>query len=525
MIGLKRIMLFCMVLVMAFSAFACGEGGGGGSQTASPEGAPDYSASTKALNMYAHVVPTDGRYTTLGSGIVKNSGDHRTVARYQEYKDCGFDTLVYLAMDTFNGDYGTYYGEQLPDDVWPSVFDNRKYLRMDWADCDVHRNMDKAQEVGLKVIVFDAIIHNMSVVQGGLIGPGKPFADEDALDDFMWNELLKDKYIDHPAFYGITLRDEPFWVHLQSYGEVYKSLKRLIPDIYIPLSILSLVLTPSAENAYKELYAGPHRNQFANVREAYEFYVDTFLSFCPDFGLSYYPSGRNASGGQMFSSYGLSNLQYINKKTAEKGGHFLTIMQTFATTGLAYEVNESLVRYNTNSALSFGSKNLVYFTYWMFPFKDVEGFTQGIMDDFGNKMLYDEVQRVNSELKKTAKIVLNYEYEKTYTAWLGAFGPELAGRLEEVDEPDELEDIVDFKVTNMALINQMYDKEKDIYGYYVVNLSNPYVAKKDNMTITFDTKYKAAMVCNKGEVKYLKLDKSKLTLTLDEGDSAFVIPY
>lgn len=499
------------------AAAVCGCAGGEGER-------PDYSDSTKALNMYAHVGPTDGKYNQIRSSIVKFSEDHRTVERYREYKECGFDTLLLLGNDAFNGDLGEYDGGALADNEWVSPFDGHKYRRDDFATSQLKKNLDMSQEVGLKVIVFDVIIHNLSQMEGGLIGEGKAFRDEAALDALV--EELLSPYKDHPAFYGVTLRDEPHWVSLEAYGQVYSSLKRVMPEIYIPLSILGLNLDPALSQFFIGVYAGPHAGEFTNVTDAYEFYVDTALTEIDDFGVAYYPFIRNAATKERdLSSHGLYVMQYLTKKTAAKGGHITAIVQTFAADNtLLAEVNEAMVRYNTNAALAFGAENLVYFTYWMFPWKVAEEFTQGIMDDFGNKIIYDEVQRVNRELKSLAKVVLNFEYQKTYTAWQGLFGPKMAGRLEE-SELSGFTGLANFEVSGQALVNQMYDAAKDNYGFFVLNLNDPGMVKKETVTLTFDKKYSHAAVYNRGEVRYEKLKKSKLTLTFDEGDSAFVIPY
>ncbi|MCL2751273.1 MAG: hypothetical protein FWE62_00775, partial [Firmicutes bacterium] len=363
---------------------------------------PDYSASAKKLVMYAHDSPTDGRYTVLGSSEELFSEDYRTVARYKEYRECGFDVLILLGNDSFNHDYGVHDpAVPLGGANWVSDFDNRKYFKMKFEDSPLKMNLETAQAAGLKLIVFDVIIHNLSIVEGGLIGAGKRFANEAELDAYVLD--LISPYKDHPAFYGINLRDEPFYPQLLSYGQVYNALKRVAPGIYIPLSILNLVIVPEAQEFYRGIYAGPHKDKYPDARAAYEFYVDTFLTQCDDFGLAYYPSGKNSkTGAKILSNVGLANLQLISRKTAEKSGHFLTIVQTFANNSFAAVVNEAMIRHNTNSALAFGAHNVVYFTYWMFPFKDREGFIQGIMDDFGNKMLYDEVQRINRELQATA---------------------------------------------------------------------------------------------------------------------------
>lgn len=484
---------------------------------------PDYSDSVKALNMYAHVVPTDGQYNDLGSPLVKFSQDHRTLERFTEYKECGFDTLLLLGNDPFNRTMGAYQGGPLAEDEWRSTFNNKYYKLYRFEGSQLKRNMDTALQADLKVIVFDVILHDLSEVEGGLIGEGKAFANEDELDEFVAERIAP--YKDHPAFYGVTLRDEPHYVNLESFGQTYRSLKRVCPDIYIPLPLLGMNTQPQNAQLYIKVFSGPHYNEFTNVRDAFNFYIDTVLESIPDLGITYYPSRINTETGKReLDSIGLYQLQLLAKKLYASGGkNLVTIVQSAANNYMG-TVNEDMIRYNTNAALAFGSTNLVYFTYWMFPWKTQELFTQGIMDDFGNKILYDEVKKINGELKKLAKVVLNYKYEKSHTAWVGNFGPVLAGRLEE-SEISEFADVTAFEVSSAALINQMYDAGKDIHGYYIINLNDPGQKNRELVTVTFKPEFKYAAVYNKGERTLVKLEKNKLNITLEEGDSAFVIPY
>ncbi|MCL2752495.1 MAG: hypothetical protein FWE62_07060, partial [Firmicutes bacterium] len=85
--------------------------------------------------------------------------------------------------------------------------------------------------------------------------------------------------------------------------------------------------------------------------------------------------------------------------------------------------------------------------------------------------------------------------------------------------------IIGFTASSGALVNQMYDKEKDIRGYYVLNLADPFISSAETVTITFDPKYEYAVIYNRDTVTQSELTNSKLVLTLDEGDSAFIIPY
>ena len=90
----KKLISSILVTAMALSVAGCNKNKGESEKNKTNEvvtnvaTAPDYSSSTKKLNMYAYVGPTNGKYT-LANGMQAYAGeDFRTKERYQEYKDC-----------------------------------------------------------------------------------------------------------------------------------------------------------------------------------------------------------------------------------------------------------------------------------------------------------------------------------------------------------------------------------------------------------------------------------------------------
>jgi hypothetical protein len=137
----------------------------------------------KALEfgLYGYSPPTDGTYRV--DGEIKTTGeDYRTVERYREYKDAGFNILLMQHTSRYEGE--------------------------DWETSSAKMVMDRAIEAGLnKAIINDKRIWDLCREEDGIIGEGKPFIDETALDTFL-SECIS-VYKTHPAFYGIQLLDEP----------------------------------------------------------------------------------------------------------------------------------------------------------------------------------------------------------------------------------------------------------------------------------------------------------------------------
>ena len=468
--------------------------------------APDYSDSEYQMNLYSHCGPSNGQYTDANGNPQYAGQDFRTVERYQEYKDIGSKTLLLLGNDPYTGE--------------------------DFATSQLKKNLDMAQEVGLKVVVFDLRIHDLSsnvvngVQQDSLVGDGKQFATQDELVAHL-RELTRD-YITHPAFYGITLADEPVYDKLKSVGQVYRALHTIDPDMYVPVVLLPF----SDEAGWVPSYAGESVSSNAITPEAaYRKYVEKYFEETEAKNLIYDDYPFRFLKGQANSEYirntYLMNLQMMSEYATQNGAKLELCIQTFSMDAGLRKVTEEDVRWQANTAMSFGVQNLICFTYWMHPNQlsgpGQEGKNSAIMDNFGNKILYDEVQRVNRESQSLAKIIFNYEYQKTYFNFTSLNPPAYFVGVKSVEELDGIEEI---EMQETTMINQMYDEQKGLYGYFVLNETDPFSQKSNEVTIKFDKKYKYLMLVNRGEITYQELDdQNSVTLDLERGDGCFVIPY
>ncbi len=481
---LKKWITFLLLGCFLFSLAGCGGG------TGKPE--PDYSDSEANMERYGFVGPTNGRYTDA-NGTNKYTGeDYRTEERLREYKECGFDVLLLQGNDPYNGE--------------------------DFEGSQLKKNLDNSQKVGLKVIAFDLRIHDLSAEPESLIGEGEgKFATFEALVEHI--DELTAPYRNHPAFYGMTVLDEPNYEHLDALGEVYRALKTLKPDMVINVCLLPFF--DSSEFIVR--YAGKGTT-IKYPKDAYKVYMDKCMEATGEKFLLYdnYPFRHNAQGNKdyVLATY-FRNLQLMAQKSQEEGGDFGIVMQSCAMYGHR-EVTEADIRWQANITMSFGAVKQCYFTYWMFPNKSIEFFTQGIMDDFGNKMLYDEVQRVNREVDGTYDVVSNFKYKATYLDFAGFTAPAYFADLTETKKLTGVEKVT---TDGQLLINEMRDDGKDYDGFFVINADDPKLQTTNTTTLTFE-KARNVKLIHKGITSTQKLGKDRtLTLVIEPGDSYFVIPY
>ena len=218
---------------------------------------PDYSSDTKRLNMFAYIAPLGKNVLTI-NGIQQETPDFRTKERYQEYKDCGFDILL---LDSDNA----YWGDEKNEDFNTSLLKKQ----LDWAE-----------EIGLKVLIYDARIYILSKVEGTLIGrkfeaekdgeilSKNYFSSFDELVEYV-KHCLKD-YRKHPAFLGYTLFDEPTYARLDATGEVYRAIKAADKTVEVQSELACyLWSTP------KSYFTG--EGEFGATLKDYDVYLKKFL--------------------------------------------------------------------------------------------------------------------------------------------------------------------------------------------------------------------------------------------------------
>ena len=165
----KKIAIFLSSILMAGLTFS-----GCDAKEVDISGAPDYSTATGEFITYGYTGPTDG--TWFRDEEQYNTGeDYRTVARYREYKEAGYNTLLLQGNDPYRGE----------------PFETSKLKEI----------MDMSQEAGIeRVIVFDTRIESLSCSEKPIVGEGCQFATEEELVAYI-QTCLSD-YKDHPVFYG-----------------------------------------------------------------------------------------------------------------------------------------------------------------------------------------------------------------------------------------------------------------------------------------------------------------------------------
>lgn len=505
-----------MVMLLAgMTLFGCAACGG---EEDLSEGAPSYADSKLAFPLYAYSGPTDGTYTE--NGIRYDTGvDHRTEERYREYADCGFNILLLQGNDPYTGE----------------AFETSQ----------TKKNMDNAAAAGLKVIVFDSRLHALSVQESSLIATEETrseariaartqFESQDALNGYV-SDCMKD-YANHPAFYGIQLKDEPSHTMFQAMGETYRAIKAAAPNAFVQCNLLPMMANASLLPRYSDL-----GTDLEQLETYYRAYLEKFLDKSGADYLLYdsYPMLQNDEGTKSIASLHVRGLQLTAEVAKERGVKVYNVAQTVSHAAggrrSTRKCGKSEMYWQTNLLMGMGVKQISYFTYWRKQDNSAGEYfydDASIMSQTGQKnALYGYVQTIHREMQKLAPVILNFDWQATSYAvgtpldfsmnWLSGV------------ENQTLAKVTQHTVRQggVSLVSELKDSKNGQYGYMIQNLLDPAWAELggntvSEITLKFDDAYSKLAVYEKGEVRYVALSaENTYTCKLDAGYAQFVLPY
>ena len=533
----------------------------------------DYSdEASVTLDRYAYASLSNGQWTLDGSNQVQNPTDFRdgTVVngegknQYQVYKDAGFN--IVLAQDMIKVD--------VEATEWEA--NGKKY-------------MDYAYEAGLKVILTDwhlqilskpITIASGSVVQvsnetytpwiiatdasattglaadylaqmaaAGITVDTERFASRDALDNYVRAQLAM--YKDHAAFYGVMLGDEPSYHNAYCYSEIYKSIKRVMPECYVQYNLMPMESDTAAIERY---YTGVANNDAtsAEIEAAYIQYLTRFLDAMGTDYIQYddYPF-KSATDGLWFwetttpyiDPTSLRNIQLVAEIAKERGLAVKVVTQSCimkkgGSDGdvLIRQITEDDARWLNNYLMGFGVKQINYFTYWT---KFANSSTGEYFEDNGSFVnhdgsttaIYDFMQTIMANNTAFASTISHFDYNasKVVTGSSYKFSDDhIVWGTMTADSFRFIESAT--TTTDATLITELYDK--DNYNYLYMNTIDPNEKNangKDTtqtITVTFDGTFDTIYVYDQtGARTAVTLTNNTYTVTLTAGQAVYLLPY
>lgn len=518
------------------------------------------SPSTSTFTPYA--------YSTI-SGSGKIVGDIKIYydAEYdkkslQEYKDAGYQVVM----------------PQTPAQVGENGSASKTV--------DYRQLLDDAQEIGLKVLLKDAWfwwVAERKDLSGTyhLDDKGNAFdlSAPAPTNSYMYRQtkVQLGSYINHPAFYGVELRDEPTLAMLRNglYGCLYRTIKKVAKqefgkDIYIHTNqvggvayrqmstwypeltrqeycdILGVELTSELQNKTDSEFKTFVSERVSNIWDSqtcaalrlqimsarYKKYLQLFLD---ETGASYLMPDLYPLYNEATDMY-FMELQTAAQVAAERGVDLYVVTQSMSLVGEDSSnermLTEEDLRWMNNTLLSFGVKNIVYYTYTT---RGGNGGSESYYIDGSSPILLNgerapiwwSMQEILSENQAFASEYMHLSWVKT-GVYYDANGGYETSYLQFI-QSDKSYTKAQVSVDGSAmLVSELCDKKyNSAYMYAVFNAidaKNQDVGTYQSATFTFSAEYKCVEVWRNGKKQIVALDENNcITIENAAGEAVYLI--
>ena len=348
---------------------------------------------------YCYNCPTSGYYTVNGYKYLSGE-DFRSAKRYKEYVDCGFNMVQARGENSYKGE--------------------------DWEGSNCQLVFREALKGGCKkILVTDGRFDHWIRDERNIVGEGRLFATEADLDKAVAECVAP--YCNQEGFYGIQLFDEPMYDQLPAYGQIVRSIKRVLPNAYIQCNLLPMtahqrLLVPHEERV-EDVAGDKVATEEISLWEIYEKYVGDFQTLTEMDSLHFdeYPFRRE----YIISGNTLPNYQLVARMCQQRGLEFRAVLQSFAHIWNGNHHNRRMVEsdmyWQTNLAMGFGVREYSFYTYMAKPDFQYKDSAMGEMDgaafinlDGSRTALYDYTKRIIAEMKKVLPIFRQYNYESSH---------------------------------------------------------------------------------------------------------------
>lgn len=345
----------------------------------------------KQFDFYGYNSAWDGKYFVNGNAYFMGE-DYRSVKRFKEYKNVGFNMALIQHRNTYNGG--------------------------DWETSDAKLCLDKAYKAGIdRVIISDKRLKDLCE-EKLLVGEYGKFKSESEFVAYLKECVAP--YRNHPAFYAVQLFDEPAWYKLKEYAKVHKALNQ------IGINAQSNLLNLCAPSMLAEKPTDPIKD-----------YEDYLNYFAENSGIDYLMTDEYPfRGDNDVSSYTLPTYLTLVKVCKERGIELRMVFQSFSQEGCVAEGNmlegglhwrrmtEQDMYWQLNLGMGFGCKEYSFFTYYTKESKRFRETNRSVSDgidgaafinyDGTRSKLYYYTKKIISEIKKFESVLLNYNFNDAY---------------------------------------------------------------------------------------------------------------
>lgn len=372
---------------------------------------------------------------------------------------------------------------------------------------DYYKQLEYCEQVGLKAILGS---------DTSLSGAGLGSEENVAIDGT--------DYTLYPAVDMINIWDEPGSAHfgevatrIEKYYALYESFGKTAPTMYVNLD-------PAYHTSHQSLGVEE------NIRVYTQKFADEVLTKVQGrkiISTDIYPL-MSSPDGRRFSilSTWLANMESLKEVAVASDAEFMMFIQNYSESNRRNIMSKADLSFQIYTDMAFGINGFSYFTY-----------RQSALNFGGGCVSKDEsctpfnnyywAKEINAEISAFDHVFLAFD------TWKGVMPVNGESNLEDNEEYNngcfvlahpvqKLDCAKSVSATEDTIIGQFADKD-DNAGLMVVNFNDPLEHLEDTVTFEFE-KANRALVYRNGVRKVYEVKNNKLSLTLDAGEGAFVIP-
>ena len=427
-----------------------------------------------------------------------------------------------------------------------------------WETSMAKKCFDLAKEVGIeKIILRDQRLYEDLVdYKDNLIGNGDNFRfqSEEELIEYV-RYCMKD-YIKEPMLLGLGLRDEPSLDYVNSFGHVYRAIKKVAKEYGVENIYIQMNLNPMIINAYFLMHP-----DYKNMTECelYENYIDAFLTstgadlVCVD----NYPFRPSDIGGRFLAGF-YSGLQILTKVCKKHGARLAFVLQSFemyhktnikASAGFRRIANVNEMFLQMNAILAFGVRDVAFYTFETMSSRvdssyRTEDGSSFITEDCKKTRLFHFAKSAMEHAKALEGVLFNYDFAgaKIYVSeqlneyandYIGSEGIYLGDNV--ITSPSApFDNSYTFKYIeniefdkDVLLVTELYDNKQDSHLYTILNTvdsshkNNPSAM---NVELCFDKEITLIKVFDNGKWSEKKLVNGVYSTNLSQGQAMYIMP-
>jgi uncharacterized repeat protein (TIGR02543 family) len=310
-------------------------------------------------------------------------------------------------------------------------------------------------------------------------------------------------YVDHPAFIGLHISDEPHYRHFDLLAKKTEQFRETFPED--KLVFINLSTRAAGIGLLGTDYTTYLQDMMEKVRPSilsYDHYpFDTRVGFWQDWFYS---------------------LEEVKNTAMEYNVPANMIMQVDGSANYdkRYCTLEE-IRWQMAVIMAFGYESITHYSY-----SPVDNTHFGIVKDGQKTQLYYDIQTANFEVRKWDHVYKSFVHGYQGTVVVQNNRGVSDWKLDYFAFDLSIDDIPEIKFVESSeyLLIGCFKDNKGNAGFMITNATIPGEKKNAVVTMEFDEKYQGLQVYEKGEMDIVRLKDNKITFEIESSYGVFIIP-